>query len=52
MHSRNNPVELLKRAAKSRNGLSHRDYRDFRILFAKGFDRKIYAVLPNRIAAR
>ncbi len=34
-----NPVELLKRAAKL--GITFSDYYKFRILFAKGFDAKL-----------
>ncbi|TKJ38327.1 MAG: hypothetical protein CEE38_06100 [Planctomycetes bacterium B3_Pla] len=45
-----NPVELLKRAAKL--GITPSDYYKFRILFAKGFDAKVYASLKSSIGFR
>jgi hypothetical protein len=45
-----NPVELLKRAAKL--GITPSDYYKFRILFAKGFDAKVYASLESSIGFR
>jgi len=45
-----NPVELLKRAAKL--GVTPSDYYKFRILFAKGFDAKVYASLEYSIGFR
>ncbi len=45
-----NPVELLKRAAKL--GITPSDYYKFRILFAKGFDAKVYASLESSIRFR
>ncbi|MFC1780792.1 VWA domain-containing protein [Planctomycetota bacterium] len=45
-----NPVELLKRAAKL--GITPSDYYKFRILFAKGFDVKVYAGLESSIGFR
>lgn len=47
-----NPVELLKRAAKSESGITPSDYYKFRILFAKGFDAKVYASLESSIRFR
>ncbi len=47
-----NPVELLKRAAKSKLGITPGDYYKFRILFAKGFDAKVYASLESSIRFR
>nr|MBC8481271.1 hypothetical protein [Planctomycetota bacterium] len=45
-----NPVELLKRAAKL--GITPSDYYKFRILFAKGYDARIYAGLESSINFR
>lgn len=44
------PIELLKRAAKLKGGISSRDYNKFQTLFAKAQDPRVYASLEASLA--
>ena len=49
-NTRSDPFELLKRAVKA--GMTPADYYKFRILFARGYEPRVFASLNRSIALR